>query len=59
MWIIEWADSRIKGLVHFQINISLYFTHPRVIQDVYVFLSSVEKKWRFLMKTFQDLYPYN
>ncbi len=28
---------------------------PHVIQDVYVFLSSVEKKLRFLMKTFQDL----
>ncbi len=24
-----------------------------------VFLSSVEKKLRFLMKTFQDLYPYS
>ncbi len=27
-----------------------------VIQDVYAFLSSVENKWSFLMKTFQDLY---
>ncbi len=26
---------------------------------VYVFLSSVKKKLRFLMKTFQDLYPYS
>ncbi len=31
----------------------IYSLH--VIQDVYVFLSSVEKKLRFLMKTFQDL----
>jgi len=27
---------------------------PHVIQDVHVILSSVEKKVRFLMKTFQD-----
>jgi len=27
-----------------------------VIQDVHVFLSSVEKKLRFLMKTFQDFF---
>jgi len=32
---------------------------PHVIQDVHVFLSSVEKKLRFLIKTFQDLSPYN
>ncbi len=32
---------------------------PHVIQDVYVFLSSVENKLRFLMKTFQDLYSYS
>jgi len=30
-----------------------------VIQDVHVFLSLVEKKLRFLMKTFQDFSPYN
>jgi len=35
------------------------FTHRHVIQDVHVFLSSVEKKLRFLMKTFQDVSPYN
>ncbi len=28
---------------------------PHVIQDAYVFLSSVEKKWRFLMETFHKL----
>ncbi len=44
--------TRLKGLVHFQIKMSWYFTHPHVIQDVYVFLSSVAKKLRFLMKTF-------
>ncbi len=49
----------IKGLVHFQIKMSWSFTHPHVIQDVYVFLSSVEKKLRFLMKTFQDFYPHS
>ncbi len=38
----------VKGLVHFQIKMSL-FTYPHVIQDVYVFLSSVEKKLRFLI----------
>ncbi len=36
----------LKGLVHFQTKISL-FTHPQVIQDVYVFLSSVENKLSF------------
>ncbi len=49
----------LKGLVHFQMKMSLEFTHPHVIQDVYVFLSSVKNKLRFLMKTFQDLYPYS
>ncbi len=32
---------------------------PRVIQDVYVFLSSVENKLMFLMKTFHKLSPYS
>jgi len=36
-----------------------FFTHPHVIQDVHVFFSSVKKKLRFLMKTFQDFSPYN
>jgi len=44
----------LKGLVHFRIKISWSFTDPHVIQDVYVFLSSVEKKLCFLRKTFQD-----
>ncbi len=35
------------------------FTHPLVIQDVHVFISSVEKKLRFLRKTFQDFSPYS
>ncbi len=51
--------SVVKGLVHVLMKMSWSFTHPHVIQDVYVFLSSVEKKWRFLMKTFQDLCPYS
>ncbi len=42
--------TNIEGLVHFQINISWSFTHPHVLQDVHVFISSVEKKLRFLMK---------
>jgi len=29
------------------------FTHPHVIQDIHVFLSLVENKLRFLMKTFK------
>ncbi len=49
----------LKGLVHFQINFFLEFTHPHVTHDIYVFLSSVKNKLRFLMKTFQDLYPYS
>ncbi len=36
----------IKGLVHFQIKISWKCTHPNVIQDAYVFPSSVEKKFK-------------
>jgi len=35
------------------------FADNLLTQDVHVFLSSVEKKLRFLMKTFQDLSPYN
>jgi len=29
------------------------------VQDVHVFLSSVKKKLRILMKTFQNFSPYN
>jgi len=46
-----------KGMVHFKKKKNkkkLLFTQPHVIQDFHVFLSSVEKKLRFLMKTFQD-----
>lgn len=32
---------------------------PHVIQDVHVFISLVEMKLRFLMKTFQDFSPYS
>ncbi len=42
--IIQCIIQSFKGLVHFQITISL-FTHPRVIQDVYVFLLSKEGFW--------------
>ncbi len=52
-------NSCLKGLVHFPMKLSWSFTHPHVIQDVNVFLSSVEKKWRFLMKTFQDFSLYS
>ncbi len=51
--MLEWIFDQLKGSVHFQIQIS----QPHVIQEVYVFLSSAEKKLRFLMKTIQDLYP--
>jgi len=55
-WVIKLVItiSTVKGVVHFQIEISWSFTHPHVIQDVHVFLSSVEKKLRFLRKMFQD-----
>jgi len=41
-----WIDLYLnfKGVVHFLNNFN-----PHVIQDVHVFLSSVEKKLRFLM----------
>ncbi len=35
------------------------FVHPYVIQYDHVFLFSVEKKLRFLRKTFQDISPYS
>ncbi len=47
----DWFTSRMK--------ISWSFTHPHVIKDVHVFLSSVENKWRFLRKTFQGLSSCN
>jgi len=47
-----------KGVVHFKKK-NKKKTFANVIQDVYVFLSSAEKKLRFLMKTFQDFSPYN
>ncbi len=59
---IETLNSKwiwITGLVHSRFNISWSFTHPHVIQDVNVFLSSVEMKLRFLRKTFQDFSPFS
>jgi len=47
----------IKGVVHLKKKKLLIIYH--VIQDVHVILSSVEKKLRFLMKTFLDFSPYN
>ncbi len=35
------TEQLVKGLVHFQLKMSLSFTHPHVIQDVCVFLSSL------------------
>jgi len=38
----------------------IIYSPPLLItQDVHVFLPLVEKKLRFLMKTFQDFSPYN
>jgi len=37
----------LKGVVHFLKKTVAEFTHPHVIQDVHVFLSSVKKKLRF------------
>jgi len=49
-----------KGVIHFKRKKKLLLIiYPHVIQDVHVFLSLVEKKLRFLMKTFQDFFPYN
>ncbi len=50
--------KHITGLVHFQ-NKNFPIIYPHVIQDVLVFLSSVENKLRFLRKTFQDFSPYS
>lgn len=35
-----------SGLVNFQIKMSWSFTHPHVLQDVYVFISSVKNNLR-------------
>jgi len=46
----------MKG-VHFKKKkklLLIIYSPPCVIEDVHVFLSSFEKKLRFLMKTFQD-----
>ncbi len=41
-----------------QLTFFWQFTHPHVIQDIHVLLSSVAKKLRFLSKTFQGFSPY-
>lgn len=46
----------IKGWLSPKINISLLFTYPHVIRDVYVLLF---KRKRKLGKTFLDFSPYN
>lgn len=41
--MLEWwllSGKAFKGVVHF--TIKMLFTHPHVIQDVLVFISSVE-----------------
>ncbi len=49
--------NRIKGEVHFQNeHFLIIYSPPR---KMFVFISSVEKKWRYLRKTFQDFSPYN
>ncbi len=39
----------LKGLIHFYIKFPDNLLTPHVIQDVYLFFSSVEKKLRFLI----------
>jgi hypothetical protein len=38
--------SGIKGMVHFKMKL-LSFTHPKVVTNLYEFLSSVEHKGRY------------
>ncbi len=50
----------LKGLVHFKKQwIHGSFTHTHVIQDVHVFLFSVQKKSSFWRKTLQDFSLYS
>jgi len=42
--LLSHNNKKLKGLVHPKKKILSVFTHPHVIQDVHVFLSSVEKK---------------
>jgi len=49
-------NIELKEYFTFKKNIFADNFHPHLIQDVHVFLSSVEKKLRFLMKTFQDFF---
>ncbi len=44
------AISRVKGLVHTKMKISLCFTHPRGILGVYDFLLSDESNLGVLLK---------
>jgi len=47
----------IKGVVHFKKK--TFVDNLLTMYHIHVFLSSVEKKLRFLMKTLQDFSPYN
>ncbi len=50
----ELAQAALKEKSTSRILISGSFTHPHVIQNVHVFLSSVAKKLSLLWKTIQD-----
>jgi len=55
--ILAFIFSAVVLSFFFKLLLIIY--SPHVIQDIHVILSSVEKKLRFLMKTFQDFSPYN
>ncbi len=57
--LLKFRNVSIKRVVHFQNENFLIKYSPHVIQDAYDFLSSVEKKLRFLRKTFQDFPPHS
>ncbi len=52
------CSRRLKNKCASRIKVSWSFTHPHVIRDVHVFLSSDAKELCFLRKTFQGFSPY-
>ncbi len=57
--ILMWRICHIKGIVHPIMKIWCVTAHPKIIQDVGDFVSSVEHKGRFLTQTVAVCQSYN
>jgi len=58
--IVNFKPDYFKVLVHPKMKILSVFTHPQVVQNLYVFICSAEHKGRYLEESINqtDLIPH-